>query len=60
LDRFQKLGSNLFLLAMLIAAVGLAFAVYASLLNETNQLRALFALMSLVMLVLSIAQFAVA
>jgi hypothetical protein len=47
-------------LAMLIAAVGLAFAAYASLLDEKNHLRPLFALMSLVMLVLSAIQFSVA
>ena len=47
-------------LAMLIAAVGLAFAAYASLLDEKNSLRPLFALMSLVMFVLSLVQFSVA
>jgi hypothetical protein len=47
-------------LAMLIAAVGLAFAAYASLLEEKNRLRPLFALMSLVMLLLSAAQYLVA
>ncbi len=44
-------------LAMLIAAVGLAFAAYASLLDEANRLRRVFALMSLIMLVLSVGQF---
>ena len=44
-------------LAMLIAAVGLAFAAYASLLDEANGLRRVFALMSLILLVLSIGQF---
>lgn len=44
-------------LAMLIAALGLAFAAYASLLNEKNRLRILFALMSLGMLVMSIGQY---
>lgn len=44
-------------LAMLITAVGLAFAAYASLLDEANRLRRIFALMSLIMLVLSIGQF---
>jgi hypothetical protein len=44
-------------LAMLITAVGLAFAAYASLLDEANRLRKIFALMSLIMLVLSIGQF---
>jgi len=44
-------------LAMLVAAVGLAFAAYASLLNEANRLRRIFSLMSLIMLVLSIGQF---
>ena len=44
-------------LAMLITAVGLAFAAYASLLDESNRLRQIFALMSLIMLVLSLGQF---
>ncbi len=44
-------------LAMLITGVGLAFAAYASLLEETNRLRKVFALMSLIMLVLSLGQF---
>jgi hypothetical protein len=47
-------------LAMLIAAVGLAFAAYASLLDEKNRLRPLFALMSLIMFVISVVQFSVA
>jgi len=47
-------------LAMLVAAVGLAFAAYASLLDEANRLRRVFALMSLFMMVLSIGQFALA
>ena len=44
-------------LAMLVTAVGLAFAAYASLLDEANRLRKIFALMSLIMMVLSIGQF---
>jgi hypothetical protein len=44
-------------LAMLITAVGLAFAAYASLLDEANRLRRVFALMSLIMLVLSLSMF---
>jgi hypothetical protein len=44
-------------LAMLVAAVGLAFAAYAALLDEANRLRKVFALMSLIMMVLSIGQF---
>lgn len=44
-------------LAMLVAAVGLAFAAYGSLLDEKNRMRPLFALMSLFMLGLSVAQF---
>jgi hypothetical protein len=44
-------------LAMLITAVGLAFAAYASLLDEANRLRRVFALMSLSMLILSLGQF---
>jgi len=47
-------------LAMLITAVGLAFATYASLLDEANRLRKIFALMSLIMLVLSVGQFVLA
>jgi hypothetical protein len=46
-------------LAMLVAAVGLAFAAYASLLEEANRLRRIFALMSLIMLILSLGQFIV-
>ena len=46
-------------LAMLITAVGLAFAAYASLLDETNRLRRIFALMSLILLIFSIGQFLV-
>ena len=45
-----------FQLAMLLAAVGLAFAAYASLLDEKNRMRPLFALMSFGMLVLSVLQ----
>ncbi|HXD12263.1 MAG TPA: hypothetical protein VN653_19490 [Anaerolineales bacterium] len=44
-------------LTMLSAAVGLAFAAYASLLDETNRLRRIFALMSLILLILSVGQF---
>ena len=47
-------------IAMLIAAVGLAFAAYASLLDEKNRLRGLFAVLSLAMAALSVAQFLVA
>jgi len=47
-------------LAMLIAAVGLAFAAYASLLDEANHLRKIFALMSLMMLIFSIWQYVLA
>jgi len=47
-------------LAMLVAAVGLAFAAYASLLDEANRLRKVFALMSVMMMVLSIGQFVLA
>jgi hypothetical protein len=45
-----------FQLAMLVAAVGLAFAAYASLLDELNKMRPLFALMALLLLVFSITQ----
>jgi hypothetical protein len=44
-------------LAMLFSALGLAFAAYASLLDEANRLRRTFAVMSLVMLVFSVGQF---
>jgi hypothetical protein len=44
-------------LAMLFSAVGLAFAAYASLLDEANRLRKVFSLMSLIMMALSIGQF---
>jgi hypothetical protein len=47
-------------LAMLVAAVGLAFAAYGSLLDEKNSLHPLFALMSLFMLVLSVGQYLIA
>ena len=47
-------------LAMLIAAVGLAFAAYASLLDEANRLRRIFALMSFMMLIFSIGQYVLA
>lgn len=43
-------------LSMLIAAVGLAFAAYGSLLEEANRLRRVFALMSLILLVISVVQ----
>ena len=42
-----------FQLSMLVAAVGLAFAAYASLLNEDNRLRAVFALISFLLLAFS-------
>jgi hypothetical protein len=42
-----------FQLSMLIAAVGLAFAAYASLLNEENRLRVVFALISFLLLAFS-------
>lgn len=44
-------------LAMLIAAVGLAFAAYASLLKEENRLRPVFALLAFVMLAINLSQF---
>lgn len=46
-----------FQLSMLIAAVGLAFAAYASLLNETNRLRSVFALLSILLMAFSALQF---
>jgi hypothetical protein len=42
-----------FQLSMLIAAVGLAFGAYASLLNEENRMRLIFALISFLLLVFS-------
>ncbi len=47
-------------LAMLIAAVGLAFAAYASLLNEENFLRPFFALLAMIMLAINLSQFWIA
>ena len=44
-------------LAMLSAAIGLAFAAYASLLSQESQLRGWFALISSLMLVISLIQF---
>lgn len=44
-------------LAMLIASVGLAFAAYASLLNNANFLRGLFTLLSFIMLGIGALQF---
>lgn len=44
-------------LSMLIAAVGLAFAAYASLLDEANRLRSVFALISILLMVFSALQF---
>jgi len=49
-----------FQLAMLVAAVGLAFAAYASLLDELNKMRPLFALMSFLLLAFSIIQASIA
>jgi len=46
-----------FQFVMLISAVGLSFAAYASLLEEENRLRKFFAIMSLIALALSIWQF---
>ena len=53
---FESEREAAFQLAMLFAAVGLAFAAYASLLDEKNNLRPLFALMALVMLGASLLQ----
>lgn len=47
-------------LAMLSAAIGLAFAAYASLLSQESRLRGWFALMSLLTLVISLFQFVIA
>ena len=46
-----------FQFSMLIAAVGLAFAAYASLLDESNRLRSVFALISILLMVFSALQF---
>ena len=43
--------------SMLFSAVGLAFAAYASLLNEGNRLRTIFSLMALITLILSVVQY---
>jgi len=45
-----------FQLVMLVAAVGLAFAAYASLLDEKNRVRPLFSLISFVMLLVIVFQ----
>jgi hypothetical protein len=60
-DEFDKANAAsereaVFQLAMLVAAVGLAFAAYASLLDEKNRMRPLFALMSFFMLLVSVLQ----
>ena len=60
-DEFDKANAaeereTVFQLAMLLAAVGLAFAAYASLLDDDNKMRPLFALMSFAMLALSVMQ----
>jgi len=47
-------------LTMLMAAVGLAFAAYASMLKEEQRLRPFFALLSLIALLINISQFATA
>ncbi len=44
-------------LAMLLAALGLAFGAYASLLKEDNHMRSLFALMALIILIINLSQF---
>lgn len=46
-----------FQFSMLIAAVGLAFAAYASLLDESNRLRSVFALISILLMAFSTMQF---
>jgi len=46
-----------FQLAMLVTAMGLAFAAYASLLNETNRLRQTFSLMSSILMIFSVMLF---
>ena len=48
-----------FQLAMLIAGVGLAFAAYASLLDNVRFLRGLFAVLALIILVIGAGQFLV-
>ncbi len=44
-------------LAMLLAALGLAFSAYASLLSVEDLLRPFFALMALIMLAINLSQF---
>jgi hypothetical protein len=46
-----------FQFAMLISAVGLSFAAYASLLDEANRLRSVFAILSVIALVVGVAQY---
>ena len=60
-DRAQVLDDQEggFQFAMLIAAVGLSFAAYASLLEETNRLRSVFAALSIVAFVLGIIQYVI-
>ena len=48
-----------FQLVMLLTAVGLGFAAYASLLSETNRMRYLFSSMSLLTMILGIIQFTI-
>ena len=44
-------------LTMLLAAVGLAFAAYASMLKEENRLRPFFTILAIGMLAINISQF---
>lgn len=48
-----------FQLVMLLTAVGLGFAAYASLLSETNRLRYLFSSISLLTMILGVIQFTI-
>jgi len=64
-DEFDKANAAsereaVFQIAMLVAAVGLAFSAYASLLDVQNKMRSLFALMGSLLLIYSVFQAIVA
>jgi len=60
-DKANSLGEKEagFQFSMLISAVGLSFAAYASLLEETNRLRGIFSTLATLALVLGIFQYAI-
>ncbi len=57
-DKAKRQSERGYQLSMLIAAVGLAFAAYASLMDETKRLRSVFALISILLFAFSAFQFA--